>query len=411
MIWRGATALAGAAMGAAAPLGGALWRERLALTGPAPNTASQPGGIWLHAASVGELTSARVLIDALAEAFAVTITTNSRTGRDLAMATGLPCALAPLDVPQAVGRFLDRVRPAVLVTVENELWPNRSRLAARRGVAQVVVGARISERSARRWARIPAMIAPMLARIDALSAQDQASEARLLALGLSPSALTPRLNLKLLEPSLVQPGPEGPDRAATILLASTHEGEDEILLDAWQAARQSRPHLRLIIAPRHPRRGDALSGLLRGRGIAHARRSQGGTADAPVLLADTLGEMALWYAAAGICVIGGSFVDHGGHTPWEPAARRCAIVHGPHVANQAEAFADLAQAGGAEGCTAPDLAAMVAALVDDPARQGRMGERARALLLARAGNPATLLARIDALARRGLAQGSAPPDI
>ena len=202
MIWRGGSALAGGVLALAAPFCGADWRERLALTGPKV----APGGIWLHAASVGELTSVRVLASALARDFPLMVTTNSLTGRDLARQIGWPCALAPLDVPQAVGRFLDRVRPRVMVTVENELWPNRSGMTHARGVAQVVLGARMSERSARRWARLPGLIGPMLARIDALSAQDQGSEARLLQLGLPPDALSARLNLKLLGPAQVMPG-------------------------------------------------------------------------------------------------------------------------------------------------------------------------------------------------------------
>ncbi|WP_418024303.1 3-deoxy-D-manno-octulosonic acid transferase [Paracoccus sp. TD-10] len=399
MIWRGATALAGGALGLAAPLAGADWRERLALSGPAV----APGGIWLHAASVGELNSARVLAEALAPDFPLVVTTNSLTGRDLARRLGHPCALAPLDVPQAVGRFLDRVRPAVLVTVENELWPNRSAMAAARGVAQVVVGARISARSAARWRRLPGLIGPMLARIDALSAQDPGSEARLLALGLRAGALTPRLNLKLLAPARVEPGEDGPERARTVLAASTHEGEDALMLDAWAAAREAVPGLRLILAPRHPERGDAVAALIAARGLEYARRSRGGGPGAPVLLADTLGEMAQWYHAAGICITGGSFADHGGHTPWEPAAWRCAVLHGPHVANHAGDYADLAAAGAARGCDAAGLPQALAALARDAGGQRRMGAAARALLLARAGNPATLIGRIAALARRGLA--------
>lgn len=396
MIWRGASALAGAALGLAAPLSGADWRERLGLTGPQVAA----GGIWLHAASVGELTSAQVLAQALARDFPLVVTTNSLTGRDLARRLGFACALAPLDVPQAVRRFLDRVRPAVMVTVENELWPNRSAIAAARGVAQVVVGARMSERSAAGWARLPGLIGPMLARIDALSAQDAASEARLLALGLRPDALAGRLSLKLLAPAQIRPGPEAADRGNVVLAASTHEGEEALVLDAWGAARATVPGLRLILAPRHPERGDAVAALIAARGFGFARRSAGGTAAAALLLADTLGEMAGWYAAAGICITGGSFVDHGGHTPWEPAAWRCAILHGPHVANQAEAYAALDGAGAALGCDAAALPGVLAGLAGDAARQRGMGEAARALLLARAGEPAPLLARIRHLAQR-----------
>ncbi|MFO1137888.1 MAG: glycosyltransferase N-terminal domain-containing protein [Paracoccus sp. (in: a-proteobacteria)] len=398
MIWRGGSALAGGVLALAAPFCGADWRERLALTGPKV----APGGIWLHAASVGELTSVRVLASALARDFPLVVTTNSLTGRDLARQIGWPCALAPLDVPQAVGRFLDRVRPRVMVTVENELWPNRSGMTHARGVAQVVLGARMSERSARRWARLPGLIGPMLARIDALSAQDQGSEARLLQLGLPPDALSARLNLKLLGPAQVMPGADGPDRARTVLAASTHEGEDALMLDAWAAARAMVPDLRLILAPRHPERGDAVAAMIAARGLDFARRSLGGDAAAPVLLADTLGEMARWYHAAGICITGGSFADHGGHTPWEPAAWRCAILHGPHVANQAADYADLDAAGAAAGTTAATLPGLLAGLAQDPGRQREMGHAARKLLLARAGDPAPLVARIRALVQRGL---------
>ena len=411
MIWRGATALAGAALRLAAPLAGADWRERLALAGPEV----APGGIWLHAASVGELTSVRVLAEALARDFPLTVTTNSLTGRDLARRQGWFCALAPLDVPQAVGRFLDRIEPAVMVTVENEMWPNRSAMAAARGVAQVVVGARMSQRSAARWGRLPGLIGPMLSRIDALSAQDQDSEARLLSLGLPQAALSARLNLKLLGPAQVMPGADGPDRARTVLAASTHEGEDALMLDAWLAARAVQPDLRLILAPRHPERGDAVAALIAARGLGFVRRSQGGSwggaPDAPVLLADTLGEMADWYRAAGICVTGGSFADHGGHTPWEPAAWRCAILHGPHVANHATDYADLDGAGAAAPADAASLPALLADLVRDGARQRGMGLAARKLLLARAGDPAPLLSRIRTLARPALAQPSAGVDI
>lgn len=407
MIWRGATALAGAALGLAAPLAGPDWRERLALTGPEV----APGGIWLHAASLGELTSVKVLAEGLARDFPLVVTTNSLTGRDLARRLGWPSALAPLDLPQAVGRFLDRVRPAVMVTVENELWPNRSAMAAARDVAQVVVGARISARSAARWGRVPGLIGPMLARIDALSAQDPDSEARLLALGLPQAALCGRLNLKLLGPAQVMPGVDGAARARTVLAASTHEGEDALMLDAWLAARAALPDLRLILAPRHPERGDAVAALIAARGLDFARRSQGGGLDAPLLLADTLGEMALWYQAAGICVTGGSFADHGGHTPWEPAAWRCAILHGPHVANQAADYADLDRDGAALAADAETLPGLLAALVREPARQRDMGLAARKRLLARAGDPAELVARIRALARPGLAERRPGSDI
>ena len=398
MIWRAATGLVGAVFRLSGPFLGEDRRERLALAGPEV----VPGGIWLHAASVGELNSARMLAGALASELPLTITTNSLTGRALARRMGHVAVLAPLDVPQAVARFLDRVEPSVLVTVENELWPNRSAMAADLGVAQVVVGARISERSARRWARVPRLIRPMLGRIDLLSAQDAGSEARLVALGLPQTALGTRLNLKLLAPAQVVPPADTAGRARVVLAASTHEGEDAVVLDAFVAARAVVPDLRLILAPRHPERGDAVAELIAARGLEFGRRSQGAGPEAGVLLADTLGEMADWYAAAGICITCGSFTERGGHTPWEPAGWRCAILHGPQVLNHARDYADLDAAGAALACSAQSLPQQLVELAQDPARQQHMGQAARQMLLQRAGDPAALIARILDLARTGL---------
>ncbi|WP_347268059.1 glycosyltransferase N-terminal domain-containing protein [Paracoccus sp. (in: a-proteobacteria)] len=395
MIWRGATALAGGALRLAAPLAGPDWRERLALSGPQVAA----GGIWLHAASVGELNSVLPLARALARDFPLTVTTNSLTGRARARALGFACALAPLDVPQAVARFLDRLRPALLLTVENELWPNRLALAQAQGVGLAVVGARLSARSALRWGRLPRLIGPMLGRIDLLSAQDAGSEARLLALGLRQDALAGRLNLKLLAPAATDPGADAPGRELAVLAASTHEGEEAAVLAAYVAARRARPGLRLILAPRHPERGEAVAALIAAEGLDFVRRSQGGGPGAALLLADTLGEMDSWYRAAGICITGGSFADHGGHTPWEPAAWRCAILHGPHVANHAGDYAALDGAGAAQGCDGAGLAPALAALVADGPRQRAMGRAARDLLRTQAGDPAPLLARLAALAR------------
>ncbi|MDN5569168.1 MAG: 3-deoxy-D-manno-octulosonic acid transferase, partial [Paracoccus sp. (in: a-proteobacteria)] len=201
MIYAATTRIAEAALRLRACTGGSTsLRERLVCgTAPAPAT------IWVHGASVGELTSARQVIHKLAERHSVQITANSETGRDLAANWGLPARLAPLDLPGALDRFLNACQPRLAVSIEAEFWPLRSRLLAERRVAQALIGARLSERSAGTWGRFPRIIRPMLSRIDALSAQDQASEARLLHLGLPSSVLLPRLDLKLLDPASVQP--------------------------------------------------------------------------------------------------------------------------------------------------------------------------------------------------------------
>lgn len=381
LIYRAISGLAGPALRLAAPFRPDL-AERLALTPPASRA------VWLHAASVGEFASARAILAALDGPLIVT--TNSVTGRAAARKAGFDARLAPLDVPGALDRFLDATRPRVAVTIENEIWPNRSAALAARGIAQVVLGARLSERSAARWGKARGLIAPVLARIDALSAQDEATESRLLALGLPPAALLPRVQLKLLAPAATAPDPQ-PGRGLCWLAASTHEGEEEPVLDAHLRARVDHPGLRLILAPRHPDRAPAIAAMIAARGLAFARRSQGG--DAEVLLADTLGEMPLWYDRAGVCFTGGSLVARGGHTPWEPAAHGCAILHGPDIANFTEDYAALTQAGAAQQINAQGLGGAVAVLIGS-ARAEAMGQAARATLLARAGDPAPLIAAI-----------------
>lgn len=363
-------------------------------------TEGQPGqaDIWVHAASVGELNSAATLINAMAGQHSLLVTTNSETGLQRARAAGWNAVLAPLDLPGTLNRFLDAARPRIAITVEAELWPMRADLLAARRIPHLVIGARMSERSARRWSRLPWIIGPVLRNITALSAQDGDSEARLLGLGLPQAALLPRLDLKLLAPARVAAPAASAERDQTILAASTHPGEDEPILDAFLAARARHPDLRLILAPRHPERADQLGTALRARGIAFGQRSLG-VDDHTLLLADTLGEMPLWYDRAGLCITGGSLVDHGGHTPWEPAAHGCAILHGPHVANFTESYAALDQAGGARMVDGASLPTALSVLLAAPEEARQMGQTAREVLTTRAGDPAPLLDLIYRLAK------------
>ena len=354
--------------------------------------------IWIHGASVGELTSARPIIQTLAQEYTVLVTANSQTGHDMVAGWDLPVRLAPLDLPGALGRFLDVVQPRLALTIEGEFWPQRAKMLADRGIVQAVIGARMSERSARRWGRMRGLIAPTLGRISALSAQDEGSEARLRGLGLRKSTILPRLDLKLLGPVQATPPPDDPARDLTVLAASTHEGEDASILDAWLSARQAQPGLRLILAPRHPRRADQIAALIAERGLEIRRRSEGAE-DGAVLLADTLGEMPRWYARAGLCFVGGSLVDVGGHTPWEPAAYACAILHGPHISNHAANYARLTQAGAAQQVNAQDLGAELARLTANPAAARKMGHAARVLLEEQAGDPVPLLDHLRDLAK------------
>jgi 3-deoxy-D-manno-octulosonic-acid transferase len=212
----------------------------------------------------------------------------------------------------------------------------------------------------------------MLAGVAYLSAQDAASEARLVELGLPEGRLGPRVNLKA---AVAGPGRAG--NARVLLAASTHEGEEALVLAAFQAAGTFDL---LILAPRHPARGAEVARMLAARGVTFGQRSRGDAVPATgVYLADTVGEMHRWYGMAGVTVIGGSFADRGGHTPFEPAAQGSAILHGPSVHNFAEPFAALDAAGGAVAVA--DGAALAEALRGmDAARQADLVAAAGAAL-------------------------------
>ena len=351
---------------------------------------SAPGrtDVWLHAASVGELTSVRTLLDAVLAArpaLRLVITCNSGAGRALAGAWGLPrtqVALAPFDLGWTLARFVARHGPQALCLVESEFWPERIFRMAERPVA--VVGARISARSAARWTRFaPGLMRRMLGGVRLLSAQDAGSEARFLGLGLAPERVGPRVMLKARIVPAEQAPPFAPPvpRARCLLAASSHPGEDEVVLDAFMAARRAGQFSHLILAPRHPQRASAIAALVARRGLTLARRSRGEVPGAAtdVHLADTMGEMAHWYRMAGATVIGGTFGALGGHTPYEPAAYGSAILHGPDVANFVDAFAALDAAGGAVALAgASELAAALSALNDTA--QTRLAANARAAL-------------------------------
>ena len=362
-------------------------RERLG----GDTSAAPPGpALWLHAASVGEVTAARPVAEALlarAPRLTCLVTCNTTSGRSAVERWQHPrvsARLAPYDLKICVRPLLCRWSVRAAIIVENELWPNRLSLLHDRGVPIAVIGARLSARSARRWGRLRGLIAPQLARLAFVAPQDAASAGRLMDLGVKAERLGSPVSLKaavtLAAPHAEEVAALGYSRDETLLAASTHPGEEEMILAAFQLARRARPDLRLIIAPRHPERGAALARLISAQGLSSAQRSRGevpGTSD--VYLADTLGEMALWYAASGLCFVGGSLVPKGGHTPHEPAQFGSAILHGPHTENAGDAYARLAAAGAAERVEDPQ--ALGAALIGcDTARQRDMATRARAAL-------------------------------
>ena len=378
---------------------------RLGLVGPAV-----PGPhLWVHAASNGELGSARPVIEALLvrnQDLRVLITANNISAVQLARSWGLPRVepqLASLDLRWITARVLRQWSVKALVIIENELWPNRVQAARAAGCSVVVIGARLSARSASRWRRFPGVIGPTLKRLRWVSAQDPASAQRFGALGLAPEQVRPILDLKAFyrppaPPSDLDALSPLYDRTRTVLAASTHPGEEAIILDAFRTAQDSVPDLHLILAPRHPQRREEVMRLITDRGLSVAQRSRREVRaqDTAITLVDTLGEMQLWYRLAGRCFVGGSLVSKGGHTPYEPAAFDCAILHGPDTANFSAAYEQLRVTDAA--IEVRDTHTLASALIelDLPERQRDIAARARAAL-PQPGDLEGLLAEIEAL--------------
>lgn len=341
---------------------------------------------WLHAASNGELTSARPVIDRLITGgHHLLITVNTDSALQLAQGWSLrntEVTLAPVDLPGPTRRVIKTHRIRAHITLESDLWPLR--ILNTPGPV-LVLGARLTERSAKGWARFPHLSRRVLSRVSYLSAQDEGSASRFLHLGLAPAAKGPVFDLK----ALYTPPTDTPNadltrafaRHDTWLAASTHDGEEGLILAAHKSALARRPTLRLILAPRHPIRADAVASLITSAGLTYARRSTGDDpAGAQVYLADTFAEMHLWYTLAGVTFVAGSLTDRGGHTPYEPAAFGSAILHGPDTNNFRAAYQRLSDANAAIRVTNSDELAQALIDRDSPEKQTRLGAAAQSAL-------------------------------
>ncbi|HMQ73972.1 MAG TPA: lipid IV(A) 3-deoxy-D-manno-octulosonic acid transferase, partial [Rubrivivax sp.] len=368
------------------------WAERRARV---DYPAAWQGGIVVHAVSMGEVIAATPIVEGLLAA---------HPGLPLVLTCTTPTASAligerfgarvhhvylPFDAPGAVRRFLAGTAPRLLLVMETELWPNLLRLAQERGTAVVVAGARLSERSARRYARVAWLSGRILADIDLLLVQDEATRARFLLLGAAPARVrvtgSPKFDIALPPDLQALAGRFGAMTAGrrVWLAASTHEGEEAAVLDTLDALRARWPSLLLVLVPRHPQRFDAVAALLDQRALRWQRRSalaegEACAADAAVLLGDTMGELRAWYGAAEIAFVGGTLVERGGHSPLEAMPFGTPVLHGPHVFNFAEVFAALREAEAAVPVVdAGTLTAAVDRLLADPQAARAIGARAR----------------------------------
>ncbi len=352
---------------------------------------------WVHGASVGEAVSALALIDRmLAERprLSVLVTTGTVTSARL-LAKRLPRRAfhqyVPVDHAGWIQRFLDHWRPDLALWMESELWPNLIRGIAAAGTPLVLLNGRMSEASYRRWQRVPFLIRPLLGSFALCLGQDHAQTERLAALGAPCARMVG--NLKYAAAPLPADAAELERLRQAIagrpvwLAASTHPGEERFVADAHRAIAASRPHLLTILAPRHADRGAVVAQELAAAGLRVARRSaREDAAGRDVYLADTMGELGLFYRLAEIAFVGGSLVPHGGHNPLEPALLGAAVLSGPHTRNFAAVFDEMRGARAvAEVADAAALAAAVGRLLDDPARRRALAAAALGVAEARAG--------------------------
>ncbi len=389
------------------------WGERLGRIKGVPT-----GAIWVHAASVGEAVLVTPLIERIKRDHAevpVLVTTMTPTGRERIEAvfgSSVHCRYLPLDAVGATRRFMRSARPRLGVIAETELWPHLLAAADRYDVPIALVNASVSARSAARY-RNPLWrhtIARMLASLAAVGAASDVHAERFVALGAAPERVHVIGNLKYdslptgvgeAQAKFLREGWKAGDRPIWVA-ASTHEGEEAQVLEAWAELRARHPKLLLVIAPRHPQRFAAVAELLKSRRIAFVRRSAGQPVDdnIGVVLADTLGEVPLFYAAADVVLVGGSLVPGiEGHNVLEPAALARAFCVGPHVREWQDIVEALVAVEAA--CICDTTAALVATLhgwLADPVGAAAAGRAGRRLVNERSGALERSMHMIETLA-------------
>jgi len=375
-----------------------------------------PGGIWVHAVSVGEVNAAAALVTTLHERYPgvpVLVTTLTPTGAARAKALFKEIArvrYVPFDLPGSVRRFFNRVQPRLAVIFETELWPNLYYQCGRRKVPLVLASARISNRSVSRYRRLGSLFRDALARPAVVAAQGEGDASRFVSLGADPERTHVTGNIKFdfsVPQDIRERGRQLREYYAGSrpmwVAGSTHGGEEEIVLEAQQIVRGSQPRALLVLVPRHPPRFEEVAHGLQRAGIRFVRRSQRtaeNVAGADVLLVDTLGELLDFYAAADVAFVGGSLVPIGGHNLLEPAALGVPILTGPYNGNGPDIAKLLIERGAAEVVhDAAELGGRVTALLADPDERDRIGAIGRDCVDSNRGALGKLLGLIEPLLR------------
>ena len=373
------------------------WQERLGYVEPS----SEPV-IWVHAVSVGETIAAAPLVKSLlvrCPDIPILMTAMTPTGSARARAMfgdQVRYAYSPYDTPGAVRRFAERVRPRALVIMETELWPNMIANTFRHGVPIFLINARLSERSAKGYERIASLVQPLLRSLCWIAAQADEDAGRFLRIGAQPASVSVTGSIKFdvdvtealrNDAASVRAG-FGRGRPVWIA-ASTHEGEDQQILEAHQRVLAEFPEALLIIVPRHPERFDDVASLTEASGLTLARRSGGVSevgAATQVYLGDTMGELLMLYGASDIAFVGGSLIERGGHNPLEPAAWGMPVLSGPHIFNFETIYNRLNAGHGLYMTPTSDaLAFCVISLMADPEAARQSGNNALGVVNANRG--------------------------
>jgi 3-deoxy-D-manno-octulosonic-acid transferase len=409
-------------------LSGERWRERF---GQLPESFRQPerGAIWVHAVSVGEtLAVARLTRELQAlfpdrKIFMSGVTPAGRAAGERRIPSVAGRFYLPMDWRRAVRSALERIQPSLLVIVETELWPNLLRAAHEFGARVVLVNARLSTRSFRRYCLLRPFMRRVLEDVDVICAQSEADAERFRQLGALSERVVLSGNLKFdsepprsaVFPRLLEKAMAGTARGPILIGASTMAGEEAIVLEAWSKVRARYPKALLILAPRHPARFDEVAQILTAGGQSFVRRTDlasqdpadlGQVATSEVLLLDSIGELAGVLELADVVFMGGSLVPTGGHNILEAAYWAKPVVFGPHMEN----FQDIARLFlDAQACVqvqdGGQLAASVLTLFSDDGAARQLGERGKQVLAQQAGATTRVLEQIQRLLEAPVAQG------
>jgi 3-deoxy-D-manno-octulosonic-acid transferase len=354
----------------------------------------RPSGalVWIHGASVGEVLSILPVVEHIrGQGFNVLVTSGTVTAAQMAaqrMPAGTLHQYVPLDSPRFVQAFLDHWQPGLALIAESEFWPNLLIETASRNIPVVLVNGRLSPRSFSRWKRAKGTAGALLSNFDLCLAQDHEVADRLAQLGAKRVLATGNLKFDVSPPPANDHDMREMKRTIygrpVFLAASTHHGEDEDVIEAHIITMQRVPNLLTIIVPRHPERGGEIAQLVQEYRLVPAMRSRNHLPDrgTQIYVADTIGELGLFYRLAPIVFMGGSLIRHGGQNPIEPAKLDSAILHGPHVHNFASIYSELNRNRGAATVSdAQSLATSLSRLLDDPGLVRAMTQAAQATVI------------------------------